>query len=428
MSEHREVLEELGLDVKLHDQVLEAIDRTFQTTVAAQKNRPREMAYFDRVLHESHGARVAELLDLKKKGTKTVGTFCIYVPEELAMAANTVPIALCGGTQFSVPFAEKMFPRDICPLVKSTLGLAFSKTCPYGPLKSLAVGETTCDAKKKTWEILSGKVNFHVMELPQKKDPLDFDLWRNSVRQFQAKLEEVSGTKVEPEALGKAIRVMNAKRRSLQKLAELRKADPPPISGLDALVVMQAALNDEPVRFTAALERLIAELGDRLRLGQTPVNKGTKRILFAGCPAVMGNWKVHSLIEQAGAVIVADESCTGSRYFENLVDETARDLEGQLNAIADRYMKINCACFTPNQDRIDGIVQKVKDYKVQGVVQYVLQTCHGYNIEAMRVEAALKNINVPSLKIVTDYSEEDSGQLRTRIEAFLEQLSGDGGL
>ncbi|MEO0081061.1 MAG: double-cubane-cluster-containing anaerobic reductase [candidate division WOR-3 bacterium] len=422
MAEPKQVLEELGLDVKLHDQVLEAIDRTFQATVAAQKDRPREMAYFDRVLHESHGARVAELLDLKKKGTKTVGTFCIYVPEELAMAANTVPIALCGGTQFSVPFAEKMFPRDICPLVKSTLGLAFSKTCPYGPLKSLAVGETTCDAKKKTWEILSGKVNFHVMELPQKKDPLDFDLWRNSVRQFQAKLEEVSGTKVEPDALSRAIKVMNAKRRALQKLADLRKTDPPPISGLDALVVMQAALNDEPVRFTAALERLIAELSDRLKSGQTPVDKKAKRILFAGCPAVMGNWKVHSLIEQAGAVIVADESCTGSRYFENLVDETARDLEGQLNAIADRYMKINCACFTPNQDRIDGIVQKVKDYKVQGVVQYVLQTCHGYNIEAMRVEAALKAANVPCLKIVTDYSEEDSGQLRTRIEAFLEQL------
>jgi benzoyl-CoA reductase/2-hydroxyglutaryl-CoA dehydratase subunit BcrC/BadD/HgdB len=422
MSGHEQVLKDLGLDVALHDQVLASIDRTFRSTVGAQTNRPESMAYFDKVLHESHGGRVAELVDLKKQGTKTVGTFCIYVPEELAMAANTVPIALCGGTQFSVPYAEKTFPRDICPLVKSTLGLAFSKTCPYGPLKSMAVGETTCDAKKKTWEILAGKVNFHVMELPQKKDPLDVDLWRTAVRDFQAKLEGLSGSKVTAEGLGQAIKAMNAKRRSLQKLAELRKTDPPPISGLDALVVMQAALNDEPVRFTAAVDQLNAELEKRLKQDVAATQSGAKRLLVAGCPSVMGNWKLHSLVEQAGAVIVADESCTGSRYFENLVDETARDLAGQVNAVADRYMKINCACFTPNQERIDGVVQKVKEYGVQGVVQYVLQTCHGYNVEAMRVEAALKAANVPSLKMVTDYSEEDTGQLRTRIEAFIEQL------
>lgn len=422
MQSYEGLWRDLGLDVGLHSEVLAAIDRTFRDTVGAQKDRPEAMGYFDKVLHESHGGRVAELVESKKKGTKTVGTFCIYVPEELALAANTVPIALCGGTQFSVPFAEKTFPRDICPLIKSTLGLAFSKTCPYGPLKSMAVGETTCDAKKKTWEILSGKVNFHVMELPQKKDPLDVDLWRGAVREFQAKLEGLSGTTVDSANLGEAIRVMNAKRRSLQKLAELRKAEPPPISGLDALVVMQAALSDEPVRFTVAVDRLNVELEARVRQGASPVKKGARRVMFAGCPAVAGNWKVHSLVEQAGAVIVTDESCTGSRYFEHLIDETAADLAGQVNAIADRYMKINCACFTPNQERIDGVVQKVKDYRAQGVVQYVLQTCHGYNIEAMRIEAALKKENIPSLKIVTDYSEEDSGQLRTRIEAFLEQL------
>jgi len=424
MSEHKVVLQELGLNVELHDEVLKYVDRTFQQTVGAQQGKPDGISYFDHVLHESHGGRVAELVKQKKNGKKTVGTFCIYVPEELAMAANTVPVALCGGTQFSVPHAEKMFPRDICPLIKSTLGLAFSKTCPYGPLKSMAVGETTCDAKKKTWEILAGKVNFHVMELPQKKDPLDVELWRNAVREFQTKLEGLSGTRVDSAGLGEAIRVMNNKRRALQKLADLRKASPPPVSGLDALVVMQAALSDEPVRFTAALNRLNAELVQRREDGFSPVANGAKRVMIAGCPSVMGNWKVHSLVEQSGAVIVHDESCTGSRYFEHLIDETATDLAGQVNAVADRYMKINCACFTPNKERIDSVVQKVKEYNVQGVVQYVLQTCHGYNIEAMRIEAALKAANVPSLKIVTDYSEEDAGQLRTRIEAFVEQLGG----
>jgi benzoyl-CoA reductase/2-hydroxyglutaryl-CoA dehydratase subunit BcrC/BadD/HgdB len=421
MTDNEKLWQELGLNVKLHNELLDSMNRSFRQTVGAQKNRPEAMAYFDRAQHESHGERIAELVAARKQGRKVVGTFCIYVPDEIALAADMIPVALCGGTNFTIPYAESTFPRDICPLIKSTLGMAFSKTCPYGPILDMMVGETTCDAKKKTWEILADPT-FHVMEVPQKKEAIDVELWRRAVHEFKAKVEEISGKKVAPEALAASIKVMNEKRRALQQLAELRKGDPPPISGLDALVVTQLALSDDPVRFTRMVNRLNAELATRVSRGVSPFARGVKRILFSGCPAVMGNWKMHALVESSGAAIVSDESCTGSRYFENLVDETANDLDGQIAAIADRYFKINCACFTPNQDRIDGLVSKAKEYGVQGVVEYVLQTCHGYNIEAMRVEAALKQAGIPSLKTVTDYSEEDTGQLRTRIEAFLETL------
>lgn len=414
--------QEIGLDVPLHKELLESIDKTFKATVGSQKNRPDGMKYFDNVLHESHGGRVQELIEGKSKGNKTVGTFCIYVPDEIAMAVDLIPIALCGGTQFSIPYAEKMFPRDICPLVKSTLGLAFSKTCPYAPIKSMAVGETTCDAKKKTWEILAKKVNFHVMEVPQKKKDLDYKIWRDEVEEFKNKLEELAGKKVTPERLAQTIKTMNDKRRALQKLNELRKHDPPPISGLDALVVMQSALTDEPVRFTEKLNVLNKELEERITKGISPFTKGVKRIMISGCPSVMGNWKVHSLIEKSGAAIVIDETCTGTRYFENLVQENGNDPNKQLDAIAERYMKINCACFTPNEDRISNVVNKIDEYKVDGVVHYVLQYCHGYNIETIKLDGAFKEKKLPSLKIVTDYSEEDTGQLRTRIDAFLERL------
>jgi len=423
MVNYEKMWQELGIDVKLHNEVLASISKSFQQTIGNQKNRPQGMTYFDNVLHESHGARIAELLVAKHTGTKIIGTFCIYVPDEIAIAADIIPIALCGGIQFSIPYAEKMFPRDICPLVKSTLGLAFSKTCPYAPIKSMAVGETTCDAKKKTWEILAGKVNFHVMEVPQKKENIDMNLWHKEVINFKEKIEDLAGKKIDGDKLAKAIKIMNEKRRALQKLNEMRKNNPSPISGLDALVVMQAALNDEPVRFTEKLNQLNAELEKRVNSGVSPFAKEVYRIMIAGCPAVIGNWKIHSLVEKSGGAIVADETCTGSRYFENLVDEARSDLDGQLAAIADRYMKINCACFTPNNERIDGIINKAKDYNVSGVVQYILQYCHGYNVEAIRVDGALKQANIPSLKIETDYSEEDVGPLITRIEAFLETLA-----
>lgn len=420
MSEHNVLLGELGLNVPLHDELSQATERLFRQSIGAQRDRPQAMAYFDGVLHGAHGGRIAELVAARAAGRKVVGTFCVYVPEELALAVGAIPIALCGGSQFTVSFAERSFPRDICPLVKSTLGMAFAKICPYGPILDYMVGETTCDVKKKTWEILADDT-FHVMEVPQKKELVDVELWRNAVREFRDKMEALTGSKVTRERLAASVRVMNDKRRALQRLAELRKADPPPLSGLDALAVMQGALNDEPVRFTENLTRLNVELAGRVKRGESPFPKGVKRIMVAGCPSVMGNWKLHYLIESSGAAVVADETCTGSRYFEHLVDD-ADGLDAQVTAIADRYLKINCSCFTPNDERLDDVRRLARDSNSDGVVQYVLQYCHTYNVEAMRVEAALKAEGIPSLKVVTDYSEEDVGQLRTRVEAFLEQL------
>ncbi len=423
MEDYNKMWQELGLDVALHNEVLASIGRSFEKTVRAQKNRPKSMEYFDNAVHESHGGAVAELLKEKQKGKKIVGYFCIYVPEEIIRALDLIPVALCGGTNFSVPYAEKMFPRDICPLVKSTLGLAFSKTCPYAPIKSLAVGETTCDAKKKTWDILSQKVNFHVLELPHKKDVIDVHLWNSEIEIFVDKLEKLAEKKLDARKLKEQIEVSNKKRMVLQRLARLRMAEPPPISGLDTLIVSQVALNDEPMRFVQHVDELCDELEERIKKGMTPFPENAKRIMVSGCPSVMGNWKIHSIIETSGGVVVADETCTGTKYFKDLVETKANDLDGLLSAIADRYLKLNCSCFTPNNDRMETVVNLAKESKVNGVVQYILQYCHTYNIEAIRVEGALKQVDLPSIKIETDYSEEDTEQIRTRLEAFMEKLA-----
>jgi benzoyl-CoA reductase/2-hydroxyglutaryl-CoA dehydratase subunit BcrC/BadD/HgdB len=236
-------------------------------------------------------------------------------------------------------------------------------------------------------------------------------------------VEELTGSTVESSRLAETIKIMNDKRRALQRLNDFRKQNPSPISGLDALVVTQAGLNDDPVRFTRHLNILNDELQVLADKGISPFSSKTKRIMSAGCPSVMGNWKLHALIEQAGGAVVVDETCTGLRYFRDIVDEKPADLSGQLNAIADRYIKIDCACFSPNNERIQAISEITKDYSVDGVIQYILQYCHGYNVEAIRVAEILKKENIPNVKIETDYSEEDMGQLRTRIDAFLEQLS-----
>ena len=177
MSRSDELLNDLGLDVELHRRIFDAVDRSFRETVIAQHGRPARMAYFDGVIREAHGARVREIVERRAAGDKLIGTFCIYVPEEIVLALGAIPVALCGGTSLSIPYAERLLPRDICPLVKSTVGLALSNTCPYGPIEDLAVGETTCDAKKKTWDLLAKNGDLYVIELPQKKGVRDRDLW-----------------------------------------------------------------------------------------------------------------------------------------------------------------------------------------------------------------------------------------------------------
>jgi benzoyl-CoA reductase/2-hydroxyglutaryl-CoA dehydratase subunit BcrC/BadD/HgdB len=424
MDEIKEFLGGLGLDMALWCRVTEAQDASFKAKVLAQENRPAGMAYFDGVIHKAHGERVREIEARRAAGGKFIGTFCIYVPDELVLAVEAIPQALCGGTALSIPFAEKTFPRDICPLVKSTLGLALSNSCPYAPVEDLAVGETTCDAKKKTWDVLAEGGGFHVLELPQKKGPKGRELWQAEVRSFKARLEGLTGVSMSAHALGAAVRLMNRKRRALAELHAFRREKNPPVSGLDVLVVTQAALADDTVRFTEHLEALNAELRARVKAGLGVARGRARRIMISGCPSVIGNWKLHHLIESAGGLVVCDETCTGTRYFENLVEEMNGDLDAQLAAVADRYLRIDCSCFTPNDERLENVARLAGEFRVEGVVQYVLQYCHTYHIEAIRVAGVLKEKGISSLEIETDYSEEDTGRLRTRVEAFLESLPG----
>jgi benzoyl-CoA reductase/2-hydroxyglutaryl-CoA dehydratase subunit BcrC/BadD/HgdB len=419
-SDIRQVWAELEVNLDLHDQLLASMAKSHEKTHLWQKNRPKGIKFFDHALHASHAERVAEIQTFRKGGGKSIGTFCIYVPDEIALAADVLPIPLCGGSGWSVNYADKMFPRDICPIIRSTFGMAFSGTCPYKKLKDFAVGETTCDAKKKAWDLLGYKV----MEVPQKKNPVDRDLWLKEVYAFRETMETLSGVAVTAEKLSDNIKLVNRKRRALQRINEFRKLANPPLSGLDALLVSQIALSQDTVKFIEAAEALADELQERAEAGISAYENGDRkpRVMMAGTPSPMGNAKVHFAVESSGMEIVADESCTGLRYYSALIDESQTTLDGMIRAIADRYFSIDCSCFSPNEERIENVVKVAKEYRAKGVVQNILQYCHGYNIEAKAVENALNKINIPSLKIVSDYSDEDLEQLRVRTESFAELI------
>lgn len=422
MADYRKMWESLGMDLETHDQLCEVLPQAFGDIFLSQENRPEAMDYYNFVIAEIHGVRPQELIKAQEEGKKVFGTFCVYVPDELIFAANAIATGLCGGSQFWVPGGEKVLPTNTCPLIKASVGARLDRTCPFFRIADMYIGETTCDGKKKAWEILGEDVPVHVMDLPQMKREKDIKAWAEEIKELKKVIEEFTGNKVTAESLSESIKLINNKRKALSRLYECRKADKVPISGRDALVISQIAFYDDPARFTQMTNKLCDELEQRIKDGVSVVKEGTKRILLTGTPLAVPNWKLHNIIETSGAVVVCEEMCTGTRYFENLVDETKTTIDEQIDALANRYMGINCACFTPNIGRIDDIIRLAKEYKVDGVIDVNLKFCSLYDVEGYTVERALKEACIPVMGIETDYTDNDAEQLRTRIGAFIEMI------
>ncbi|MFH1058556.1 MAG: double-cubane-cluster-containing anaerobic reductase, partial [Pseudomonadota bacterium] len=411
------------LNLEAHDMLLSVLGQGYKDVFLSQDNRPAGMEYFNFVVSQVHGLRIKELRDAQAEGRKVIGSYCVFVPEEIVLAADGILVGLCSGADFAMEEVEKYLPRNTCALIKSSFGFKLGQVCPYLESADLIVGENTCDGKKKAYETFGTLVpKLYVMDLPQVKSGEGKALLKAEYQRFLKAVEELTGRTIDAAGLKKGMAVVNAKRAAIARLNALRAHDPAPISGLDALLIVQVSFYDNPIRFTDAVNRICDELEERITKGQGVFPKNTKRVLLSGCPMAVPNWKVPWLIETSGAVIVGEESCVGERGIRNLVDDTADSVEGLLDALVERYFQVDCAVFTPNPDRPAHVREMFANYKAQGVIHYALQFCQPYQMEAIPVEQGLKADGVPTLRLETDYSAEDAGQLKTRVEAFLEML------
>lgn len=420
-NDYREMWKHLGMDLAAHDALLEVLGKGYSDIYLSQKNRPVGMGYFDFVMSEVHGLRIRELLDEKAAGRKIIGSYCVFVPEEIVLAANATLVGLCSGADFATESVEKLLPRNTCALIKSSFGFKLGSVCPYLECADLVVGENTCDGKKKSYEILSTLVpHLYVMDLPQMKTVSGKNLLKSEYYRFKEEMERLTGVMIDANRLKQAAETVNAKRKALHRLAALRQGAPSPISGLDALLVNQVFFYDNPARFTESVNKLCDELEGRI--AEKKGRADTPRILISGCPMAVPNWKLPWIVESSGAVIVGEESCVGERGVRHLTDTTGLTVDELMDAIVNRYFEIDCAIFTPNPDRTRHILEMTEACGADGVIHYGIQFCQPYAIEAGGVEKALQAKNTPVLCVETDYSQMDVGQLKTRVEAFIEML------
>ena len=304
MADYVKMWEELGMDLETHDLLCQVLPTAVGDVFMTQENRPKAMDFWDMVISEVHGIRPAELIEAQKEGRKVFGTFCVYVPDEVVIAANGIVTGLCGGSQFWVPGGEAVLPKNTCPLIKASVGARLGRTCPFFRIADMYVGETTCDGKKKAYEILGEDVPMYIMDVPQMKRAKDIEKWKEEIADFAAKVEEFTGNKITTEKLAEAIHICNEKRKALKRVYDARKSKTLPISG-----------------------------------------------------------------------------------------------------------------------RIDDIIRLAKEYNADGVIDCSLKFCGLYDTEKYAVTRALNEAGIPVLSLETDYEDSDAGQLRTRIEAFVEMLN-----
>jgi len=403
---------------QLSSKLQETIDSRVDA-LAGKNGGVGSMKYFYDFAKGLNSKRIEELERLKGEGKKVVGTFCTFAPEELILAAGAIPLRLDAGFQGTIAQAEEVLPRNFCPLIKSSFGMAMDSHQFY-ELADVVVTPMTCDGKKKLGEMLSKYKAVWSMEVPHTTETQHArDLWLRELHLFAGKLEKLTGRKISPKKLAEAIELVNAKRAALRKIYETRKEAEVPIFGRDVLLATSMSFLDDSARWTEHALKLALELSGKKK---GVANARAPRILITGCPVVMPTWKVPDLVEDSGGIIVADEVCTGAKALWDPVEVEGTSREDMLIALADKYLMNNCACFTPNIARVDGLVQFSKEFRINGVVYNLLQACHTYGMEANRIEKALERLGVPMLRIETDYSEEDIEQIRTRVEAFLEMI------
>jgi len=276
---------------------------------------------------------------------------------------------------------------------------------------------TPCDAKLKLGEILQDTVEVHLMNLPAVKGTEEGRAsWMNEIKGLVRRLEGLYGVRLMPRMLRKAIATYQRAQAAWRRFSALRRKGG--IWGRDALLVAQVSFHDDIARWTENVNRLCDELE-----GRPPVAPEAARIMLGGSPVIWPNWKVPLLIEESGGIIIADELCSGSRTMYDPVVVGEWTMEGMLVAVAERYL-VPCTCpsFSPNLDREENMLRRMREFGAEGAVFHVLRGCHLNSLDATKANVVLRRERLPMLKVESEYDEGDLEQVRTRIEAFIEMI------
>jgi bzd-type benzoyl-CoA reductase N subunit len=354
-------------------------------------------------------------LEHKHQGNKVFGWLCTYVPEEVIHAAGVLPVRITGYSQETeLEDGNAYLYINNCSFSRSCLQMGIRGE--YGFLDGV-VGGSTCDGARRLFDLWRYYIKtpfHHVLTVPRKHTQRAHDLYHDQVKQFKQHLEEFLDVQITDEKLLHSIDLYNESRALLASLYELRKLPEPPITGAETMEVLNASFRMPKELFNEWLRSLLDEL-----VKSNNTHKSRARLMIVG--SVMNNPEFVQSIEEQGGLVVIDELCTSTRYWSDpvVLDPDKTPLE----AISQRYLSnFPCARMVPSDERFDRILELARDFKVDGVISQIIRYCVPYAHDLPLLTDRLKTQGIPTLSLDVEYGTSGSGQIQTRVQAFLEML------
>jgi benzoyl-CoA reductase subunit C len=369
----------------------------------------------------------------QKTGKKVFGYFCCLTPEEILFAADILPVRITG-TGEPIQQADLHVPPNSCPFARSCLDAGMLGHYDY--LDGVVV-PNSCDiifSMEYFWKnlvprptkpaLIAGvdiRPYVYYLNYPEKitgREVLPYYL--EVLKGFQQSLERTIGRSISDQDLARSIAVYNDDKALMRRMYEMRKSDPPALSGYDAWQITYASVLMAKDEHAALLKQNL----DEIEASPAQVSKGV-RLYLSGSAMDAVNARVYQVIEEAGGMVVSDDLCVGSRSFWYPLNPSLPPLE----AIARRSLGTACPRSTVNapipENRWAHLINTTKDFHIQGAIFYVLKCCDARLAEYPHLRDQLREeFNIPVLFLEGDYTTSGVEQMRGRIEAFIEMIEG----
>lgn len=402
------------MDQRSKDRFTRNIQRVAKSTIN-DISSPYDVEFFNHIYENA-------FCNFDETETTYIGTYCIMIPDEIILALGYTPLRMCASHQIPTMVGEEMIPRDACPLVKAAAGFEAIKLLPMYNQTALAIMPMTCEAKRKSVEVLSKHLPIIPMPVPMSKDNTAFEDTVSMLIGLVKTLEIQLETKLTTKKLKQACLDINAAQKQAYRLQEKLFAPNPQIKGSEVMYVLNSFLYTNPVDWEMSTRALVEEVEQREADPIVP-RRQKPRVFIAGSPISFPNYKVPLMLEELGAQIVGDESCLSGRLLYDPVVPMDFSKTSLIRSLAARYIAAcTCPVFDNLDDRLASLQTRLDESGAEGIIYHVLRGCVPYDFELASVEEWAREQNVPLLRVETDFSTEDVEQIKIRFEAFVEMI------
>jgi len=349
---------------------------------------------------------------LEKNGGEVVGCFCSYAPEELIYAAGLLPVRMLGSHEpqdVTEPHIFGMF----CPFCRDVLAQGLKGRCDY--MKGVMLAQSCLHLRQSftSWKNHVPADYAFYLYMPNKvQTDHARPYFKGELEKFKQSLEQWTGRTITNESLQGTAELYNENRRLMHEVYDLRKGPNPPVTGLEAMVMVASSFFVDKKEHNAELERILPELKSR-RLDRETGG----RLMIVG--SENDDTEFVKMVESVGSSVVVDDHCTGSRYFWNLTQFTGDIMQD----IANRYLD-RPPCPTKDWEerrRFPHILNLAKEFSVDGVILIQQKFCDPHECDMVPLKEFLNSNGYPTLFLEFDVTV-PVGQMRVRVEAFLEML------